>query len=170
MREHATFFYFPIMAAKKKDTERYREIRNSKAGRNFFIGEKFEAGVKLTGTEVKSIRAGKGQINDAFVRIDSGDIPTLYHAYIDEYAFGNRENHNPTRPRVLLLHKKEIDHIKLEMEAGGQALIPLRMYFKGGLVKVEVGLCKGKKLFDKREDIKKKDQMREAERAMSFRR
>ncbi len=158
------------MAAKKKDTERYREIRNSKAGRNYFIGEKFEAGIKLTGTEVKSLRAGKGQINDSFVRIDKGDVPTLYHAYILEYEFGNRENHNPTRPRVLLLHTKEIERLKHEMEAGGQALVPLRLYFKGGLVKAEIALCKGKKLFDKREDVKKKDQMREAQRAISFRR
>lgn len=158
------------MAAKKKETERFREIRNSKAGRNFFIGERFEAGLKLTGTEVKSIRAGKGQINDAFIRIDKGDVPTLYGAHILEYEFGNRENHNPTRPRVLLLHKKEIDRLKHEMEAGGQALIPLRMYFKTGLLKLEIALCKGKQLFDKREDIKKKDQMREAERAISFRR
>ncbi|MEM8550679.1 MAG: SsrA-binding protein SmpB [Verrucomicrobiota bacterium] len=159
------------MAAKhKKEPERFREVRNSKAGRNFFIGETFEAGIKLTGTEVKSIRAGKAQINDAFVRIDSGDVPTLYHAHILEYAFGNRENHNPTRPRVLLLHKKEIDKIKHEMEAGGQALIPLKLYFKCGLVKVAIALCKGKKLFDKREDMKKKDEMREAERAMNRRR
>lgn len=158
------------MAAKKKDQERYREIRNAKAGRSYFIGERFEAGIKLTGTEIKSIRGGKGQLNDAFVRIDKGDIPTLYHSHIPEYEFGNRENHNPTRPRVLLLHKKELHRIKHEMEAGGQALIPLRLYFKGGLLKVEVALCKGKNLFDKREDVKKKDQMREAERAISFRR
>lgn len=158
------------MAAKQQDKERFREVRNSKAGRNFFIGEKFEAGVKLTGTEVKSVRNGKAQINDSFVRIDQGDVPTLYHSHIPEYTYGNRENHNPTRPRVLLLKKKEIDRLKHEMEAGGQALIPTRMYFKGGLIKIEIALCKGKKLFDKREDIKKKDQMRDAERAMNMRR
>lgn len=152
------------MAASKKKAEKLREFRNSKVGRTYFVGEKFEAGVKLTGTEIKSIRAGKVQINESFVRIEKGDKPTLYHAYIDEYAFGNENNHNPVRPRTLLLHKKQIIRLKFELEAGGQALIPTRLYFKGGLIKVEIALCKGKKLFDKREDMKRKTQMREAER------
>lgn len=151
------------MAAKKK-AERPREVRNSKVGRSYFIGEKLEAGIKLTGTEVKSVRSGKAQINESFVRIEKGDKPTLYHAHIDEYAFGNENNHNPTRPRLLLLHKKQIEKIKFELEAGGQALIPTKLYFKEGLIKVEIALCKGKKLFDKREDMKRKTQMREAER------
>lgn len=152
------------MAANKKKTEQPREVRNSKVGRNYFIGDKFEAGIKLTGTEVKSIRSGKAQINESFVRIEKGDKPTLYHAHIDEYAFGNENNHNPTRPRLLLLHKKQIERLKYELEAGGQALIPTKLYFKGGLIKIEIALCKGKKLFDKREDLKRKTQLREAER------
>ncbi len=154
------------MTAKKKEADRIREIRNSKVYHKFFVGDKFEAGIKLTGTEVKSIRAGKVQISDAFSRIDKGK-PILYHAHIDEYSHGNLNNHNPLRPRLLLLKNKEIRRLTAEMEAGGLALIPTRFYFKQGLIKVELALCKGKKLFDKRETLKKKVQMREAERALS---
>ncbi|WP_269538992.1 SsrA-binding protein SmpB [Cerasicoccus fimbriatus] len=157
------------MAKKNKD-DHLKELRNSKAHHNYFVGEKFEAGVKLTGPEVKSIRAGKGQITESFVRIDSDGVPTLYHAYIDEFQFDNTGKHNPTRPRKLLLHKKQIDRIKREMEAGGQALIPTRLYFKQALIKVEIALCKGKKLHDKRDTLKKKQQMREADRYVSSRR
>ncbi|MGF1484688.1 MAG: SsrA-binding protein SmpB [Opitutales bacterium] len=153
------------MSAKSKKKPRQSEIRNAKVGRNYFIGDKLEAGVALTGTEVKSIRAGRAQISDSFVRFERAG-PILYHAHIDEYDFGNRNNHNPTRPRKLLLHKKEIFRLKAAIESGGQALIPTRIYMKGGLVKVEVALCKGKKLYDKREDLKKKTEMREAERAL----
>lgn len=152
------------MAGKKKKKEdKPREFRNSKIFHNYNVGDKFEAGIKLTGTEIKSIRAGKVQLNDAFVRMDR-DIPTLYHAHIQEYDFGNLNNHKPTRPRLLLLNKKEIRRLRHEMETGGQALIPVRMYFKGGLIKVEIALCRGKKLYDKREDLKKKAEMREAQR------
>ncbi|MGE9294933.1 MAG: SsrA-binding protein SmpB [Puniceicoccales bacterium] len=157
------------MAKKKKD-DHVKEVRNAKAFHNYFVGDRFEAGVKLTGPEVKSIRAGKGQISESFIRIDSDGVPTLYHAYIDEFQFDSSGKHNPTRPRKLLLHKKEIERIKKEMEAGGQALIPLRLYFKQALIKVEIALCKGKKLHDKRDTIKKKEQLREAERAVSYRR
>lgn len=158
------------MAGKKnKKNVKTREFRNSKIFHNYTVGEKFEAGIKLLGTEIKSIRAGKVQLNDAFVRIDK-DIPVLYHAHISEYAFGNLNNHKPTRPRLLLLKKKEIAKVCQAMETGGQALIPVRMYFKSGLLKVELALCRGKKLYDKREDLKKKAQMREADRMMSDRR
>ncbi|MEO0794539.1 MAG: SsrA-binding protein SmpB [Verrucomicrobiota bacterium] len=156
------------MAKKKKD--QIREVRNAKAFHNYFVGDRFEAGIKLTGPEVKSIRAGKGQISESFVRIDSDGVPTLYHAYIDEFRFDNTGKHNPTRPRKLLLHKKEIDRLKKEMEAGGQALVPIRLYFKQALIKVEIALCKGKKLQDKRESLKKKQQMREADRVVANRR
>lgn len=155
--------------AKKKD-DHIREVRNGKAFHNYFVGAKFEAGLKLTGPEIKSIRAGKGQITEAFVRIDSDNVPKLYHAYIDEFRFDNTGTHNPTRTRILLLHKKEIERLKLEMDAGAQALIPLRLYFKGSLIKVEIALCKGKKLHDKRDSLKKKEQMREADRLLSARR
>jgi len=157
------------MAKKKKD-DHIKEVRNAKAFHNYFVGERFEAGVKLTGPEVKSIRAGKGQITEAFVRIDSDHTPYLYHAYIDEFQFDSSGEHNPTRPRKLLLHKKEIERLRKEMEAGGQALIPLRLYFKQALIKVEIALCKGKKLHDKRDTMKKKEQLREAERAVAYRR
>lgn len=153
------------MAAKKQDKERFTEIRNAKVYRNFDVGEKYEAGIALRGTEVKSIREGQAQINDAFVRIDQGEA-ILYHAHIAEYTFGNENNHNPVRPRKLLLHRRQLNELRAEVEARGNALIPTRMYLKGGLVKVEVALCKGKKLFDKREDLKKKTEMREAQRAL----
>lgn len=158
------------MAAKQKSAGGPREFRNAKAHRDYFIDETVEAGIRLTGTEVKSIRTGKVQINDAFVRIDRDDRPVLYQAHIPEYKYGTDQNHSPTRPRELLLHKKEIHKLRHELEAGGKALIPLRMYFKKGLVKVELGLGRGKKLYDKREDLKKKVQMREAERAIARRR
>ena len=158
------------MCAKKKERQPAREFRNGKVRRNYFVGDCYEAGLQLQGTEVKSIRAGRVQINDAFVRIDSDNIPTLYSAHIDEYKHGNINNHNPTRPRKLLMHKREIARVRHELEAGGKALIPTRLYFKKGLVKIEIALCVGKKLYDKREDIKKRVQMRDAERAISFRR
>ncbi len=159
-----------ILMAKKKKDDHLKEVRNAKAYHNYFVGDKFEAGIKLTGPEVKSIRAGKGQISEAFVRIDSDMVPKLYHAYIDEFQFDSSGKHNPTRPRTLLLNKKEITRIKKEMEAGGQALIPTRLYFKQALIKVEVALCKGKKLHDKRDTLKAKQQMREADRYVSGRR
>ena len=151
--------------AKPKDKPRVTEIRNAKAHRNYHVGDRYEAGIKLQGTEVKSIRAGKAQISDAFVRMDRR-IPVLYHAHIDEYTFGNLNNHNPVRPRKLLLKKKEIDKLQAEVDAGGKALIPTRMYLKKGLVKVEIAVCTGKKLYDKREDLKKKTELREAEKAL----
>lgn len=157
------------MAKKKKD-DHMKEVRNAKAFHNYFVGDKFEAGLKLTGPEVKSIRAGKGQISEAFCRIDSDGVPKLYHAYIDEFQFDSTGKHNPTRPRIMLLKQKEIERLKKEIEAGGQALIPLRLYFKGALIKVEIALCKGKKLHDKRDTLKKKQQMREADRFVSSRR
>ncbi|WP_309385790.1 SsrA-binding protein SmpB [Cerasicoccus frondis] len=156
--------------AKNKKNDHFKEVRNSKAFHNYFVGDKFEAGVKLTGPEVKSIRAGKGQITEAFVRIDSDMVPKLYHAYIDEFQFDSSGKHNPTRPRTLLLKRKEIERLKKEMEAGGQALIPTRLYFKQALIKVEIALCKGKKLHDKRDSLKAKQQLREADRYVSARR
>lgn len=159
------------MAAKQqsKDAGAPRQIRNAKAYHNYFVGQTMEAGVKLQGTEIKSLRAGKGQLSEAFVRIDSDNVPMLYNAHIDEYSHGTDANHKPTRPRQLLLHAKEIRQLRQEMEAGGQALIPTRLYFKEALVKVEIALCKPKKLFDKRDDMKKKVQDRETERMLSAR-
>lgn len=158
------------MSAQKKNAARYTEIRNSKALRDYFVDEKFEAGIQLRGTEVKSIRAGRAQINDAFGRVEKGEL-WLHGAHIEQYAFGNIHNHDAKRIRKLLLHKHQVRKIQQALESGGRALVPLRMYFKEALVKVEVALCTGKKLFDKRETIKKKVEMRDVERAMkSFRR
>ena len=153
------------MAAQKKESTRYTEIRNSKALRDYFVDERFEAGIQLRGTEVKSIRAGKAQINDAFGRVEKGEL-WLHNAHIEQYAFGNINNHDAKRTRKLLPHRHQIRKITQALESGGRALVPLRMYFKDALVKVEVALATGKKLFDKRETLKKKVQMRDLDKAM----
>jgi len=158
------------MSAQKKDAARYTEIRSSKALRDYFVDERFEAGIQLRGTEVKSIRAGRAQINDAFGRYEKGEI-WLHNAHIEQYAFGNIHNHEAKRTRKLLLHKHDIRKIAQALESGGRALVPLRMYFKDALVKVEVALATGKKLFDKRETLKKKVETRDLDRAIkSYRR
>lgn len=154
--------------AAKKDAKRYTEIRNSKAGRDYFVDDRFEAGIQLRGTEVKSIRAGKAQISDAFGRIEKGEA-WLHNAHIEQYAFGNIQNHDAKRIRKLLLHRRDLDKIRLALEAGGRAFIPLRMYFKDALVKVEMALCTGKKQYDRREDLKKRVELREVEQAMKRR-
>jgi SsrA-binding protein len=159
---------YPAMAKKKKGKERLTEIRNAKAFRNYEIGEKFEAGIALRGTEVKSIRNSKAQINEAFCRVENNEV-FLYHAHVAEYDFGNLNNHAPRRPRKLLLKRREINRIRGALEAQGKTLIPLRVYMTHGLVKVEIALCLGKKLYDKRHDLKKKVQMREIERAIRHR-
>lgn len=157
------------MSAQKKDSARYTEIRNSKALRDYFVEEKFEAGIALKGTEVKSIRAGKAQINDAFGRFEKGEL-WLHNAHIEEYAFGNIYNHDVRRTRKLLLHRHQIRKIGQALKIGGRALVPLRMYFKEALVKVEVALCSGKKLYDKRDDLKRKVEERDIDKAMKDRR
>jgi SsrA-binding protein len=144
-------------------------IRNAKAGRDYHLGDRFEAGIVLTGTEVKSIRHGKAQLADAFGRIEKSEM-YLYNLHISEYAFGNINNHMPKRPRKLLLKRREIDKIRLKIEAGGMALVPVRVYFKSALVKVELALGVGKKQHDKREDLKKRVELREADREMRHRR
>jgi len=157
------------MAEPNKASRRYTEIRNSRALHEFFVDERFEAGIQLRGTEVKSIRGGKAQINEAFGRIERNEL-WLHNAHIEQYAFGNTNNHDPRRSRKLLLHGRQIGRIAEALQAGGRALIPLRMYFKEALVKVELGLCTGKKLFDKRETIRKKVEMREVAKALKYRR
>jgi SsrA-binding protein len=151
--------------APRETKDRYREVRNSKVRRDYFVEDSLECGVALLGTEVKSIRQGHVQINDAFVRIEQ-DVPTLYHAHIAEYSFGNYANHNPYRPRRLLMHKKELRKWQQQMQSGGKTLVPLKLYFKKGLVKVLVGLCRGKKQHDKREDLKEAAEWRDAERSI----
>ena len=143
-------------------------VTNAKARRDFHILETFEAGIALKGTEVKALRAGKAQIADSFARIEN-DQAWLYNAHIDEYAWGNRENHQPKAPRKLLLHKAEIRKLFGLASVKGNSLVPLSMYWKGGRVKVALGVGKGKVQFDKREDIKKRESDRELKRATMHR-
>lgn len=157
------------MAAHGKNPRPQVDIRNAKAGRDYELGERFEAGIVLAGTEVKAIRAGKAQLADAFGRIEKGEM-FLYNLHISEYDYGNINNHLPKRPRKLLLKAREIRKIQQEIEAGGKALVPLRLYFKQALVKVELALGVGKKLYDKRATLMKRDQERDIDRAMNRRR
>ena len=141
------------------------EIRNRKAFHEYTVEDKYVAGIILKGTEVKSIRNGKAQIADSFVKVEKG-LVILYQAHIAEYAFGNRENHDPLRPRELLLHRKEINKLRIALEREGKSIIPLRIFFKQALVKIEIALCRGKKNYDKRESLKKRIDIREAQRSI----
>ncbi len=137
---------------------------NKKAWHDYFIEDKFEAGIELVGTEVKSIRQGHCSIKEAFIRIDKNGEVQLYGMHISPYEKGNIFNKDPLRVRKLLLHKYEIRKLIGKMEQKGYTLVPLQVYFKGSRIKVEIALAKGKKLYDKRHDIAKKDQRRAAER------
>ena len=137
--------------------------KNKKAYFDYFIEETYEAGIALAGTEVKSLRMGKGSIKEAFVRVEKGEV-FLYGMHISPYEKGNIFNKDPLRVRKLLLHKYEINKLLGKIKEKGYTLVPLNIYFKGSLVKVEIGLARGKKLYDKRQDIAKKDQRREAEK------
>ncbi len=139
-------------------------VTNHKARRDYLILETYEAGIVLHGTEVKSLRAGKGQIGDAFARVDK-DEAWIYNVHIDEYSHGNLNNHIPKTPRKLLLHRSEIRKLFELASVKGNALVPLSMYWKNGKVKVSLGVGKGKVEHDKREDIKKRDDDREMKRA-----
>jgi SsrA-binding protein len=139
-------------------------VNNHKARRDYHILETFEAGIALHGTEVKALRAGKGQITDAFARVDQDEV-WLYNAHIDEYSHGNIQNHKPTAPRKLLLHKAEIRKLIGFIAVKGNALIPLALYWKNGKVKVSLAVGKGKQVFDKRDDIKRRESDRELKRA-----
>ena len=136
---------------------------NKKAYHDYFIDDKYEAGIELFGTEVKSIRMGKCSVKEAFVKIDNGQV-YVYGMHISPYEKGNIFNKDPLRTRKLLLHKSEIMKLTGKVAEKGYTLVPLQVYFKGSLVKVEIGLARGKKLYDKRADIAKKDQRRELER------
>ena len=157
------------MSAQPKDSSRFTEVRNPKALRDYFIHDKFEAGVKLVGTEVKSIRGGRAQLADAHARLEKGEV-WLHGAYIEEYSHGGPSQHAPRRPRKLLLKANEIRKLQQAVETGGRVLVALRLYFKGSLVKVEIATASGKKQFDKRDDVKKRELNLEARRALKFRR
>lgn len=141
---------------------------NKKARFDYFIEESYEAGVSLHGTEVKSIRMGKCSIKESFVRIENGEV-FVYGMHISPYEKGNIFNKDPLRPKKLLLHHYEINKIAGKLAEKGYTLVPLQVYLKGSLVKVQIGLGKGKKLYDKRQDIAKKDQRREAEKDFKVR-
>ncbi len=142
--------------------------QNKKAFHDYFIEETLEAGILLTGTEVKSIRDGKANLKDSYVIIKDSEA-FLLNCHISPYTHGNIMNHDPVRTRKLLLHKKEIVRLQGKTAQKGYSLIPLKIYFKGSHVKIEIGLAKGKKQFEKRETIKKKEADREIERAMKNR-
>ena len=141
---------------------------NKKAYHDYFIEETYEAGIALHGTEVKSLRMGKCSINESFVRIENEEV-YIYGMNISPYEKGNIFNRDPLRVKKLLLHKSEIRKMKGKIAEKGYTLVPLKVYFNRSLVKVEIGLAKGKKLYDKRQDIAKKDQRREAERDFKVR-
>ncbi len=144
------------------------EIKNKKAYYDYEILEKYEAGIELKGTEVKSLREGKANLRDSFVRIENGEA-FLFNAYIAPYTHGNLFNHEPTRRRKLLLHKSEIKRLLGKTQEKGLTIVPLRMYFNNrGKVKVEIALVKGKKKYDKRETIKRRELEREAQKAMKY--
>lgn len=138
--------------------------QNRKANHDFFIEETFEAGIVLQGTEIKSIRAGRINLKDSFARIHQGEI-FLHNAHISPYEQGNRYNHDPLRARKLLLHRKQISKLIGESKEQGYSIIPLKVYLKNGFAKVLIGLGKGKKKYDKREDLKQKEAKRDIERA-----
>lgn len=136
---------------------------NKKAFHDYFIEDKYEAGIVLHGTEVKSLRMGKCSIKESFVRVEKGEV-FIYNMHISPYEKGNIFNKDPLRVKKLMLHNYEINKIAGKMAEKGYTLVPLQVYFKGSLVKIEIALAKGKKLYDKRQDIAKKDQRREAEK------
>lgn len=155
------------MAATGKESQKLI-ANNKKAYHDYFIDETYEAGVALHGTEVKSMRMGKCSIKESFIRIENGEV-FVYGMHVSPYEKGNIFNKDPLRIKKLLMHKYEINKLQGKIKEKGYTLVPLQVYFKDGKVKVEVGLARGKKLYDKREDIAKKDQKREAEKEFKVR-
>lgn len=153
--------------AKGKESQKLI-ANNKKAYHDFFIDETYECGIALHGTEVKSMRMGKCSIKEAFVRIEDGEV-FVYGMHVSPYEKGNIFNKDPLRVKKLLLHKYEINKLLDKIKEKGYTLVPLQVYFKDGKVKVEIGLARGKKLYDKREAIAKKDQRREAEKEFKVR-
>ena len=141
---------------------------NKKAYHDYFVDEKIEAGLVLQGTEVKSLRMGKCSIKESFIRIENGEM-FVYGMHISPYEKGNIFNKDPLRVKKLLLHKSEINKLTGKIKEKGFTIVPLQVYFKDGKAKMEIGLCRGKKLYDKRQDIAKKDMKREAEKEFKIR-
>ncbi len=154
-------------AAKSSTSASGAAATNRKARRDFHVLDTFEAGIELRGTEVKSVRQGNLNLTEGYARLEKGGDVVLYGVHINPYDHGNVHNHDPVRPRRLLLHRREIKRLFGQMTLKGYTLVPLRAYFTRGRLKVELGLCKGKQTVDKREDIKRKTADREAARALS---
>ena len=152
--------------AKAKDDEEAIKIvsRNRRARFEYDLLESFEAGIVLTGTEVKSLRTGKASMEEAYASVDREEV-WLYGCDIPEYLQANRMNHKPKRPRKLLLHRKEIDRLTTKASERGLTIVPLKIFFKKGMAKVEISIAKGRKLYDKREALKKQDAKRDIDRA-----
>jgi len=145
-------------------------VSNRRARHDYHLDDRFEAGLVLQGTEVKSLRGGKGSLAEAWVKVDDHGEAWLMQAHIPEYAFGNRNNHDPTRPRKLLLHRHELREIERAVSAKGLTLVPTRLYFKHGRAKLEFALARGKNVADKRQTAKERDAKREIDRALKQRR
>ncbi len=156
------------MASTKETAEKTVTV-NRRARREYFIDESFEAGMVLLGSEVKALRDGRANLADSYARVDKGQV-YLVNSHISPYPAANMFNHEPTRPRKLLLHKREIMRLTGKVKERGLTLIPLKLYFKDGRAKVELGLARGKKLYDKRATVKEKMVRREMERSMKSRR
>ncbi len=155
------------MAEQKKSNRMI--ANNKKAYHDFFIDETFQAGIELVGTEVKSLRAGRCNLKDSYIQITKEGEAYIYNMHISPYEFGNIFNKDPMRPRRLLLHKKEINKLVGSVSKDGLTIVPLKAYFNRSYVKIDIGLARGKKLYDKRNDIAKKDQKREAQRDFKIR-
>ena len=152
-----------------KDKSSFKLIANNKkAYHDYFIEDKYEAGIELYGTEIKSLRMGKCSVKESYIRIENGEV-FIVGMHISPYEKGNIFNRDPLRTRKLLLHRQEIRKLGGKLTEQGYTIVPLQVYLKGSLVKVEIGLAKGKKLYDKRQDIAKKDARREAERDFKVR-
>jgi SsrA-binding protein len=149
----------------KKESGEKPVCTNKQARLNYFIDETYEAGIALVGTEVKALRDGRANLKDSYALVKDGEV-FLYDLHISPYSHGNRSNHEPLRIRKLLLHKQEIKRLYGRSQERGLSLVPTRMYFKNGKVKVEVGVGRGKKLYDKREDLRLKEDKRAMERGM----
>lgn len=142
--------------------------RNRKALHDYHIDESYEAGIVLTGTEVKSVRNARVNLKDSYARVDNGEL-FLYNMHISPYEQGNRYNHDPLRMRKLLMHRAEINRLFGKVREKGYALVPLKIYFKGGRAKIELALARGKRVYDKRQDLKERESRREMERAVKDR-